>query len=183
MAIEFLTVPFAHPDFPALSVLSGILAAAGHRRLRLEEGKTYGVSASMSGLRGAATFGLTWRVAPNDTVTSIREMLEAIEHAKTTPPNAALLDTIKRARNQSSVEVGDTNGEALGSLLAMVASGASVEMWNASVARFAAVMPEDVQRVAAKYLDINHMMLVVAGEGARLKSTLESLDLGAPEIR
>ena len=137
----------------------------------------------MPALRGNTTLELAWNVGPDDTAGSIGDMLQAIEFAKSTVPDAALVETIKRARIQSSVEVGDSNAEALNSLLAIVASRSSVSAWNALEARFASVTPEDVRRVAARYLDLDHLTLVVAGDANRQKSAIESLNLGAPEIR
>jgi zinc protease len=183
VVVEFLGVSYSDPDFPALSVLGDILAVAGHQRVRLEEGTSYGVSATMPGLRGASPLQLGWRVEPSGTTKSIRDMLEAIAHVRSGNVDTVLLDAVKRAHAQSGLEAGDSNGEVLSTLIEAVNSGRKPTDFPALFTRVMDVTPDDVRRVAEKFLDVDHMVIVVAGEGARVKASLESLDLGPVEQR
>lgn len=183
IVVSFLGVPFDHPDFPALSVLATVLARAGWTHSRLEQGSTYGVSASLQRLRGPAALELSWSTDPDGTLRSLQDMLKTFEQLRGAPIEQARIEVIKQAKSRIVIEAGDSTAESLATLAEIAGLDLSIDAWNKLIARFGTVTAEDVQRVANKYLDLDHMVLVVAGEAARLKAECATLGLGAVETR
>ena len=156
---------------------------SAERSVRLARGTTYGVNASLGALRGPAPIEVEWRSDPDGTGRSVQDMLAAIEQMRTSLFTGDSLDSAKQTTADWGVDAGDTNADNLKTLAQLAGLNLPVDQYKGLIARFKAVTPEDIRRVALKYLDINHMVLVIAGDATRLAPVVENLNLGKPEIR
>ena len=65
----------------------------------------------------------------------------------------------------------------------MLRFGQPFTYWNGYVQNVMQVTRTDVQRVARKYLDPSRMTIVVVGDLAKIRSGIESANLGPVELR
>ena len=120
----------------------------------------------------------------NSTTTqSLSDLILTIKRLQAAPAAARELTHAKLTVGGSSIDAGDSSSDVLGMLAELSGLGLSVSESNARDEHIRAVSADDVQRVAKQYFDLDHAIVVIVGDGARLKRVLPSLGLGTPEVR
>ncbi len=147
--------PGTHEDFAAIDVLGVVLGDSPNGRLYkslVDNKKAAGVFADGYQVAEAGLLFLGAQVNKDKSLPEAREaLLRTIEGAVKEPPTAEEVDRAK-TKIIKQIELGMANSEQIGLQLSEWASMADWRMMYLHRDRLKAVKPEDVQRVAAKYL-------------------------------
>ena len=155
-------VETAHPDAPALTVLSwlltGGLTSRLHRRLVIEDRVATGVTSSMDpGVRFPAIFAIdaTPR-SPNTTADIEAAVYAELDSLGRTPPSERELQRIRNQLEAGEIRRVTSN---LGLAFQLSASASNFGDWRTTFGftdRLAAVEAEDVRRVTERYFTLEH---------------------------
>jgi predicted Zn-dependent peptidase len=172
------------PDYYALSVMNAIFGGQFSSRLNLNlreaKGYTYG-----------ARTAFDWRIRQPGPLLATA----SVETAVTAP---ALVEFLKEFRGMaggrpvSRQELGfakayltrrhpadfETPGQIALSLETLVEYGLSNDFFGTYMSRIQTVSGEDVSRVAKKYLDLDHLVIVIVADRAKVESALRQLPAG-----
>ncbi len=158
LLIGWRAPPASHPDSPALSALASVLAGGRtsrlHRRLILEDGSAVNATASLGpGLAHSRLFvaNVVPR-APHAPADVERALADEIERIRQTPPEPREIERIRNSIRAGAYRRLSSN---LGLALQLAESEAALGDWRETFRldeRLADVGPEDVRRVAARYL-------------------------------
>jgi zinc protease len=182
-----LGVMAAAPDSEALHLAVDVLADASlgrlTKRLRDELGQASQLGSFEFGLRAGGYLGFRMRVATENVAASLKEIDRILRSLAADGPTddevAALRDRAifsQAASFETSVEVASVYG---GWLLA----GQSPDMAISRTQRLTQVTRDTVKAAAGRYLDGDHVRVVVVGDAAALKEPLAALGWGPVELR
>jgi zinc protease len=165
------------PDYPAFVVMNQVLGAGSTARLfnnlREDKGYTYGAYSSFS----AATFPGPWRanaeVRTDVTEGSMREFFNEFKRIREEKVPAAELEEKKRTVVASFALSMESPASLLNLSITRKAYGLPADYWDTYPAKIAAVTPEDVQRVAQKYLSLDNIQIVAVGDVTKIKPVME----------
>jgi len=155
-------VETAHPDAPALTVLSwlltGGLTSRLHRRLVIEDRVATGITSSMDpGVRFPAIFAINATPrSPNTTADIEAAVYAELDSLRRTPPSERELQRIRNQLEAGEVRRVTSN---LGLAFQLSASASNFGDWRTTFGftdRLAAVEAEDVRRVTERYFTLEH---------------------------
>jgi zinc protease len=175
------------PDYYALQVLNTLLGGQFTSRMNLnlreKKGFTYGARSQWSFRRGDGPFFASAGVFTAKTDSAVTEFLRELRDVR--GPRPATAEEVEFARNaliRSYPRRLETN-DSVASLLAELAyyglTEAEITDYNKRVAE---VGPEDVTRVAAKYIDPEQVAVVVVGDLSKIRGGLEALSIGPVKV-
>jgi zinc protease len=165
------------PDYPAFVVMNQVLGAGSTARLfnnlREDKGYTYGAYSSFT----AVTFPGPWRanaeVRTDVTEGSMREFFNEFKRLREEKVPTAELEEKKRTVVASFALSMESPASLLNLSITRKAYGLPVDYWDTYPAKIAAVTPEDVQRVAQKYLSLDNIQIVAVGDVTKIKPVME----------
>ncbi len=175
------------PDYAAAEVAFEVLGGGSSSRLfrdlREKEGYTYGIYARTDARKLAGASMIVGSVKTTVTGAATRALLGEIADLRDRPVPA---DELVVARNALLLslpsEFAGVAGIA-GKLAEEVVYGLPDDYWDRYAAQVAAVTPEDVQRVAQRYLDPSRLTTVMVCDPAAVRPQLAGLPLGPVEVR
>lgn len=180
-------VPVSTPDFQALQVmnytLGGAFASRINMNLREQHGYTYGARSEYSFYRDGGAFSAGGLVRTNVTGDAARQLMSEIASFPTHPSTPEELKQAKEARIQSLPGAFETTYSIAGSLAGIFINDRPLDYFATLPAKYEAVTAEDVARVARQDLHPNHLIIVAAGDRARIEQQLKDADLGPIELR
>lgn len=176
-----------NPDFYALQVLNTMLGGQFTSRvnlnLRERHGFTYGARTAWAFRRGDGPFYASAGVFTAKTDSSLTEFLRELKDLR--GPRPATARETDAAKNQlmrgypRRLETNDGVAALLSELAFHGLDESEVTEYNRRVGQ---VTPEDVTRVAAKYIDPPNLAVVVVGDVAKIRTGIETLALGPVKI-
>jgi zinc protease len=173
-------------DVPALRALALTLAqgALGRlgRLLRGERSETYGVQAMLTPRTGASEFVVAASIERDRTADALREALAEIERVRTQPVPASDALNARALLRDVAWQSLETSDDIVGALTDPVLHD-PVDRIRERLLAPADARPEEVQRVAAKYLTREARRIVVVGDASRVRPSLEALGLGEIAVR
>lgn len=175
------------PDVPAATVafqvLGGGTSSRLFRHLREEKGYTYGMAAGADARRLAGASLVRGSVKADVTGPALQDLIAELGRLRDEPvPEAELAD----ARNAIVLSLpGDfsTVGGIAGRVAELVVHGLPDDYWTRYAEAVKRVTAADVQRVAARVLDLERLTLVVVGQPSVVRPQLAGLALGELEVR
>ncbi|HOU52815.1 MAG TPA: pitrilysin family protein [Myxococcota bacterium] len=171
------------PDFPVLEVLEAALGGQFVSRLNLnlreDKGYTYGARAQFQYSRFAGALVATAPVETRVTVPALQEILRELDDVRGKRP--ILGQELEYAVN--SLVNGyprrfETLQKVASRYLDLILYGLPEETLVQYPAMIRRVSPEDLERAASRYLDMNRVSIVVVGDAARIREDLEALGRG-----
>ena len=176
------SVPRAHPDFHALTVMNAILGGLFNSRINLnlreEHAYTYGAFSQFDWRRYASLFEASTAVRSDVTGAAITEMLREIERMRSERVSASELSLAVDYLTGVFPIRFETSAAIAGALATRAGFGLAPDYFDSYRARVAAVTADDVLRVAQVHLDPARMQVVAVGDPATVRGQLESLSLG-----
>jgi zinc protease len=175
----------ATPDYFPLLVMNSLLGGAFISRvnlnLREDKGYTYGARTSFDFRRGAGPFTASAGVQTAVTKESVYEFMKELRGVRgEIPVTQKELDYQKQAIVRGFPRGFETPEQIASRLAALVLYDLPDDYFNNYLARVQAVSLADVQRVAQKYLDPDHMAILVVGDRKVIEPGLRSLgDIGS----
>jgi len=166
-----------NPDYPALLVMNQVLGGGSTARLfnnlREDKGYTYGAYSSLSAGEFAGPWEASSEVRTDVTEGAMREFFNEFARIRDQKVPATELEEKKRsvvARFALSLESPQT---VLNFAITRKVYGLPEDYWDNYPAQISAVTPDDVQRVARKYLNLDNIQIVAVGDATKIKPVLE----------
>jgi zinc protease len=180
-------VPIGAPDYQALQVmnytLGGAFASRINMNLREVHGYTYGASSAFQAYRSGGPFVAGGLVRTDVTGPAAKELMGEIIRFPSTPPTEAELKEAKDARVQSLPGAFETTGAIAGSMGSIFLYDRPLDYYATLPAKYRAVTAEDVARVAMQDLHPGNLIIVAAGDRAKIEQQLKDANLGPVEVR
>ncbi len=172
-----LAIDRTSPDYPALVVLNEVLGAGSASRLflnlREEKGYTYGVYSSVIARKYAGPWTAGGDLRTEVTDGAMTEFLRELNRIRDEKVPDDELDAARHsvvARFALSLE---SPQQLIGYAITRKAYNFPAEYWDKYPAQIAAIQPDDIQRVARKYINPATMQVVAVGDAAKIKTVLE----------
>ncbi|MCB0583548.1 MAG: insulinase family protein, partial [Phaeodactylibacter sp.] len=176
LAAQKLPMNVDHPDYPAM-LLGNFMLGGGFlnsrlaTRIRQQEGLSYGVGSRF--YADARDETATWRAyaiyAPENAAALEKAFREEIEKVVTEGFTAEEVEAAKSGWIQSEQVSRAQDNTLAGTLNSYLDLGKTME-WDAGLeARIQALTPEQINAVMAKYLDPDKMVVVKAGDFAKVR--------------
>jgi zinc protease len=165
------------PDYIAFNVMNRILGGSATGRLflnlREEKGYTYGAYSSFNATEFAGPWRANAEVRTPVTEGSMTEFLKEFNRIRDEKVPAAELDEAQR----SIVAVFALSLEQPAQVLSYAITRKIYDLpgdyWDTYPAKITAIAPDDVMRVAKKYIGIDNLQVVAVGDASKIKSVLE----------
>jgi zinc protease len=174
------------PDFFAVSVMNRMLGGQFMSRINLnlreKRGFTYGARSGFNFLKGKGPFSASAGVHSAKTDSSVQEFLYEIKLMHDKGITAEELEFVKKGLIGNFALNFETSGQIAGALQSIILYGLPDNYFDNYLQNIESVTVQDVQRVAAKYLDTSKMAVVVVGDVTAIKSGLEALGAGPVTI-
>jgi zinc protease len=182
-----LGVSAESPDEPALLVadyvLGGSFGSRINMNLREVHGYTYGAFSYFNQYREGGPFLASSLVRTDVTGPAAKELLGELKRFPVDPPVGEELEKAKSASVQSLPGEFETDRAIASSLGSIFLYDHPLDYFAKLPERFRAVTAEDVKRVAQEYIHPDHLIIVAAGDRAKIEPQLKDAGLGAVEVR
>jgi len=170
------------PGYAAVTVMNTILGASFSSRLntnlRETKGYTYGISSRFVWSPLPGPFVIASSVRTNVTDSSLVEIFRELRSIRDAPVDAKELERAKAYVALAVPGRFETNASIAGQLVDLGSYGLPLSAVNDFVSRVNAVTAADVQRVARQYIPADRATLVVVGDLAKVRASIEALKLG-----
>ena len=170
----------SHADYIPLSVMNTLLGGAFSSRItsniREDKGYTYSPRGFISTNYRTGLWGELADVTTEHTADSVFEILKEVQRLRDEAPAAAELEGFKTYMIGNFVRSNASRGGIAGQQRYMDLHGLPDDHLDTYVQKVQAVTPEQVRRMAEKYLTPESMTLVVVGDLEKVKPQLEKLD-------
>jgi zinc protease len=180
-------VPANSPDLQTLQVmnyvLGGSFASRINMNLREVHGYTYGANSQFPNYRAGGNFSAGGLVRTDITGPAAKELMYEIKRFPTTPPTEAELKAAKDARIQSLPGAFETDGAIAGSIGTLFLYDKPLDYYATLPAKYRAITSADVERVAKAYIHPDNLIIVAAGDRAKIEPQLKEAGVGPVEVR
>ncbi len=173
-------------DAAALEVMAPILGAFGGSRLydNLRERHSYmysGTPATVTWRRGIApsVVGGSAAVATAKTDSALIEWLGELRGMRDREPSEREMTLARGALVGTLPSQIETDDLIANRIMAMIQNDVPLDFYTSYSARINAVTPAAVRTAAAKYVDLSHLVIVVAGDRKVVEPLLRAANLGA----
>ncbi|MFN9174671.1 MAG: M16 family metallopeptidase [Synechocystis sp.] len=168
------------PDYPALSVMNGVLGGFGGRlfnNIRSKQGLAYSVSGRWQAAYDYPGYFIAGGSTRTETtVPFIKSLFAEFERLRQEPITPEELTYAKDSILNSFVFNFEQPSQSLSRLMTYEYYGYPADFIFTYQRQVMATTIEDVQRVAKKHLQPDQMFTVIVGQGDRLKTELSALD-------
>jgi predicted Zn-dependent peptidase len=171
------------PAEVAFEILGGGTASRLFRNLREEKGYTYGMYAHPEARKLGGVSVVGGSVKADVTGKALAELLRELQRMREEKPSERELADAKASLVLSLPADFSTAGSIAGKLAEEVIYGLPDDYWTRYVDEVEKVTADDVQRIAAKYLDPSRLVTVMVADPASVKPQLAGLPLGDVEVR
>jgi predicted Zn-dependent peptidase len=172
------------PDYAALEVLAPILGASTGSRLaqNLRDRHSYmysGTPAAVTWRRHStpAVIGGSAAVAAAKTDSALIEWLGELRGAAQRPPSEQEMTLAHGALVGALPAQFETQDLVANRVMSMLQNDVPLDFYNSYGTRIGAVRPADVTSVAAKYLDLSRLVIVVAGDRKVVEPALRAANI------
>jgi zinc protease len=175
------------PDVEVLSAmnytLGGSFASRINMNLREVHGYTYGAQSRFQEYRAGGMFAAGGLVRTDVTAAAAKELMTEIRNYPTKPSTAEELAAAKEALVRSLPGRFETTGAIAGALDGIFLYHRPLDYYAKLPARYQAITEADVARVARQYVHPDQLVIVTAGDKAKIEPGLKDAGLGPVEVR
>jgi len=180
-------VPRSAPDRDAIMVMNAILGGMFSSRINLNlreaHAFTYGASSSFQMRHGPGQFSAGGNIVADKTAPAIVELFKELRAIREKPVAGDELDNAKQYINAAMPGRFETVAEVTGALADLVVYDLPLEEYATRPGRIDKITADDVQNAARAHLHPDLVKVVVVGDRAAVGPSLETLHLGAFEVR
>lgn len=173
----------SHPDYIGLAAMNTLLGGAFSSRItsniREDKGYTYSPGSSVSPRVGAAIWYEAADVTAESTGPAIAEIIKEIKRLQTEAPATAELDGFKNYMSGIYVLQNSSRTAIINQLWNLKSHGLPLSRLETYLQSVNALTPEQISALAAKYLPLEKMTLVVVGDPAVRSQLAEVHELKA----
>jgi zinc protease len=164
------------PDYIAMSVMNRILGTGPSSRLflniREDKGYTYSVGSGFSAGKYRGTFTANSPVRTEVTEGTIREFMNEFNRIRNEKVSATELDNAKRAIIGNFALALENPQGRLQNIITQKLYNLPANYWDMYPQKVEALTVDDIQRVAQKYIDVNHLQIVAVGDASKTREVL-----------
>jgi zinc protease len=184
LALGNIAIDRRSPDYMAMVVMNHVIGGGASSRLflnlREEKGYTYGVYSDFSALRYPGPWRAGGSMRTEVTADALTEFFNEIQRIREEKVAAGELEASKRAIVASFALSLEQPARVLAFAITSKQYGFPSDYWDSYPAKIMAVTPDDVQRVARRYLNPDALQVVAIGDASKIKAPLEKY--GAVEV-
>jgi zinc protease len=185
--IASIGVPRATPEYESLLVmneaLGGLFSSRINLNLREQHGYTYGASSGFVFRRSAGPFFVSSAIRTDVTAPAVEEVFREIRGVRDAPLSADELALAKDSLVRSLPSQFETSSRVTSSTAETFVYGLGLDYYAKIQARLSAVSADDARTAAERVLIPDRMLVVAVGDLSRIRGPLETLNLGAVEVR
>ncbi len=170
------------PVLVANQILGGSFGSYLNMNLREDKGYTYGARSSIGASLYASRFRATVSVRNEVTDSAVVEILKEIKRIRTEPVDPQKLEDTKRKFAGNFVLRLERPSTIATYALNIRTEKLPEDFYKTYLQKINAVTQDDVKRVAAKYFDINHLQIVIAGKGSEVVENLEKVEFEGKSV-
>jgi predicted Zn-dependent peptidase len=164
------------PDYFSLlladRILGGGPAARLFLNLREDKGYTYGAYSGFSGSKFRGTWTSSSEVRTDVTEGAMKEFMYELKRLRDEQVSTAELENAKRAIVGNFALSLEQPQSLLQNIILQKIYDLPADYWDTYPQKVAAVTAADVQRVAQKYVDLDHMQIVAVGDASKTREVL-----------
>jgi len=171
-----LAIERTDPDYFPLVVMNKIVGGDAAARLflnlREDHGYTYGAYSSLSSSKYRGTWSANSSVRTEVTEGAMREFIYELKRIGMVPVPGDELENAKRSIiGGFALSLEDPN-TLLQNIVTQKLYDLPADYWDSYPAKVSAVAAADVQRVAHKYVDMDHLQIVAVGDASKTRDIL-----------
>jgi zinc protease len=182
-----LGVAESSPDAEALSLLNYTLGGSFGSRINMNlrevHGYTYGAHSWFESYRDGGLFNAGALVRTNVTAEAVKEMMNEIRKFPTTPSTAEELAAAREASVRSLPGLFETTSAIASAMQGIFIFNRPLDYYRTLPAKYDALTADDIARAAKQYLHPDQLIIVAAGDRAKIEPTLKEAGLGPVEVR
>lgn len=171
-----LTIERTDPDYYTLQVENRVVGGGPSARLfmnlREDKGYTYGAYSNVSAFKYRGAFQANTEVRTNVTDGSMKELLYELKRIRDEKVPAEEFENAKRAIIGGFALQLESPQSVLQNIITQKLYALPADYWDTYPQKIAAVTAEDVQRVAQKYHDLDHLQIVAVGDAKQIADVL-----------
>jgi zinc protease len=171
--------PRSTPDYYALEVMNAMLGGLFQSRLnaniREEKGYSYGVGSFFAYGRGPGQFQAGGDIVSAKTDAALIEFMKELRGITGARPVTD--DEMTAAKNSLALSLPEqfSSGAGVNGVIAEIWNeGLPVDYYQQYASKIAAVTKDDVVRVARRYIDLDHLTIVIVGDRATIEGPLKA---------
>ncbi|HLG13266.1 MAG TPA: pitrilysin family protein [Blastocatellia bacterium] len=165
------------PDYFALEMMNQVLGGGASARLflnlREDKGYTYGAYSFVSSYKYRGYFQATTEVRTEVTKGSMDELMYELKRIRDELVPAEEFDRAKRTIIGGWALQLEFPQSSLQNAITQRLYGLPADYWDTYPQKIAAVTPAEVQRVARKYLDLDHLQIVAVGDATKIADVMK----------
>src|SRR6185369_6195855 len=174
--IGSLGIERTDPDYVAMAVMNRILGVGPGSRLflniREDKGYTYSVGSSFSSGKYRGLFTAQSPVRTEVTEGTIREFMNEFKRIRDEKVSAAELQNAKNAIIGGFALQLENPNSLINLQITQRLYNLPANYWETYPQKVEAITAEDIQKVAQKYIDLNHLQIVAVGDAAKTREAL-----------
>lgn len=153
-------------------ILGGGPAARLFLNLREDKGYTYGAYSNFGGSRFRGTWASSSEVRTDVTEGAMKEFMFELKRLRDEKVGAEELDNAKRAIVGSFALSLEQPQSLLQNIITQKLYDLPADYWDTYPQKVAAITVADIQSVAQKYIDLDHLQIVAVGDAAKARDVL-----------
>ena len=170
------------PDYFALQVLNTILGGQFQSRLnaniREQKGYSYGVNSGFSYGKGPGAFRAGGSIFSDKTDAALVEFMKELKGIVGEKPiTDEEIKTAKEALIQGLPQRFASVSAISSAITSLVTQGLPDDFYQTYAKNVSAVTKEDLLRVAKRYIDLNHLAIVIVGDRAAVENSLKATNI------
>jgi len=172
-----LSIERTDPDYYALSVMNQVLGGGASARLflnlREDKGYTYGAYSGLSAFKYRGVLRANTEVRTEVTKGSMDELMYELKRLRDERVPEEEFERARRTIIGSFALQLEQPQVLLNNIVTQKLYGLPSDYWDTYTQKIAAITPDDVQRVAKKYLDLGRLQVVAVGDAAKIADMLK----------
>lgn len=171
-----LSIERTDPDYFALEMMNQVVGGGASSRLflnlREDKGYTYGAYSGVTSSKYRGVFRANSEVRTDVTRGAMEEFFNEFRRIRDEKVPADEFDRARRTIVGGWALQLESSGSLLQNAVTSKIYGLPADYWDTYPRKIAEVTPEDVQRVARKYLDLGRMQIVAVGDARKIADSL-----------
>jgi zinc protease len=180
-------VPATSPDEDILTVmnytLGGSFASRINMNLREVHGYTYGANSVFRDYLDGGLFTAGGLVRTDVTAPAAKELMAEIRNFTAKPSTPDELDAAKEATERSLPGRFETDSSVVRAIDSIFLDDRPLDYYTTLPSKYEAVTDADIARVTRQYLHPDQLVIVAAGDRAKIEPALKDAGLGTVEVR
>ncbi|HJT64924.1 MAG TPA: pitrilysin family protein [Pyrinomonadaceae bacterium] len=170
------------PDYFALQVLNTILGGQFQSRLnaniREQKGYSYGVNSGFNYGKGPGAFRAGGSIFTDKTDAALVEFMKELKGiVGEKPVTDEEIKTAKDSLIQGLPQRFASVTAISGAITSLVVQGLPDDFYQTYAQNVSAVTKEDLARVAKRYIDLNHLAIVIVGDRSKVETALKNTEI------